>query len=43
MDMQEALMEENEDLIDKVGLLKIKEIDDWFWVIFLFWRYSFIG
>ncbi len=30
MDMEEALMEENEDLIDKVGLLEIKEIDDWF-------------
>ncbi len=30
MDMEEALMEENEDLIDKVGLLEIKEIDNWF-------------
>ncbi len=30
MDMEEALMEKNEDLIDKVGLLEIKEIDDRF-------------
>jgi len=30
MDMEEALMEENEDFIDKVGLLEIKEIDDRF-------------
>jgi hypothetical protein len=33
--MEEALMEENEDLIDKVGLLEIKEIDTRFYVIFL--------
>jgi hypothetical protein len=30
MDMEEAFMEENEDLIDKVGLLEIKAIDDRF-------------
>ncbi len=36
MNMEEALMEENEDLIDKVGLLEIKEIDTRFYVIFLF-------
>jgi len=28
MDMEEALMEGNEDLIHKVGLLQIEEIDD---------------
>ncbi len=52
MNMEEALMEENEDLIDKVGLLEIKEIDTRFYVIFficyalasfLFWPNSFIG
>jgi hypothetical protein len=34
MNMEEALMEENEDLIDKVGLLEIKEIDTRLYVIF---------
>ncbi len=34
MNMEEALMEENEDLIDKVGLLEIKEIDTPFYIIF---------
>jgi hypothetical protein len=29
MDMEEALMVGNEDLIYKVGLLRIEEIDDW--------------
>jgi hypothetical protein len=52
MNMEEALMEENEDLIDKVGLLEITEIDTRFYVIFficyalvsfLFWLDSFIG
>ncbi len=52
MNMEEALMEENEDLIDKVGFLEIKEIDIPFYVIlficyalvsFLFWPNSFIG
>lgn len=30
MDMEKALIEENEVLIDKVGVLEIKEIDDRF-------------
>jgi hypothetical protein len=29
MDMEEALMEKNENLINKVGLLEIEKIDDW--------------
>jgi hypothetical protein len=28
MDMEEALMEKNENLINKVGLLEIEKIDD---------------
>ncbi len=51
MNMEEAFMEENEDLIDKVGLLETKEIDTQFYVIFkicyalvsfLFWPDSFL-
>jgi hypothetical protein len=34
MNMEEALMEENEDLIDKVGFWEMKEIDIRFYVIF---------